>query len=70
VSDVDRALLRQIAEKHRELGDLYDALAAEDEATPKKRAKPVRQPPTFSVVPNDLQRARADHLLKSKGLAR
>ncbi len=55
------ALLRELAEE-------FDSLLAE-EAKP-RRTKPVREPPKFALVPNDLQRARADRLMREKGLAK
>lgn len=52
----------------RELADEVDALLAD--APARQRARPVRQPPKFQVVPNDLQRQRAAGVLRAKGLAR
>lgn len=70
MSDADRSILRRIADTHRELGDLYDALASDESARRRPRKPAARQPPKFALVPNDLQREKAAGVLRAKGLAR
>lgn len=52
----------------RELADEFDALLSEEQRP--KRKTPVREPPKFTVVPNELQREKAERLLRAKGLTR
>lgn len=52
----------------RELADEVDALLAVE---PRQRRKaPLRSVPKFATAPTELQRARADRLLRAKGLTR
>jgi hypothetical protein len=52
----------------RELADEYDAMLAD--APRPKRKSPERAAPKLRAVPTELQRHKAEALLRSKGLAK